>query len=257
MSQLVRYKKGKKVFEVLTKPGSVRKYRIGKLGWDNVLVSDQIFTNSKKANLAKGTDLIDVFGTNDTQSILQTIVKEGDLQISASERKEDAEEHRKKIIGYMHRTYVDAKGLPHPVTRLKEVLREAKVRLNPLGNHEKQAEEIIKKMQGKLVFKKSCVEYTIFLVHKYARKCQGIIYKYCKISRESWDRDGCLWLLTLSPGDFDSFMKDLNKITGGDYLLNIGRKDPREKKPKDEEEKSKPCKRKQKRNRRNKKMNFV
>ena len=49
MSQIVRYKKGRVVFEVVTKPGSVRKYRAGKLGWNNVLIADQVFSNFKIA----------------------------------------------------------------------------------------------------------------------------------------------------------------------------------------------------------------
>lgn len=48
MSQLVKYVSGKKRFEVLTKEGSVRKFREGKLGWNNVLMAEQIFTDSKK-----------------------------------------------------------------------------------------------------------------------------------------------------------------------------------------------------------------
>jgi ribosome maturation protein Sdo1 len=55
--QLVRYKSGKIQFEVLVKPGTVPKYREGKLGIDNVLFSDIIFKKYSKAEKATPTEL--------------------------------------------------------------------------------------------------------------------------------------------------------------------------------------------------------
>jgi ribosome maturation protein Sdo1 len=47
--QVVKYKSGKLTFEVLTKPGSVLKYRQKVLGsLDNVLISDEVFKNHNK-----------------------------------------------------------------------------------------------------------------------------------------------------------------------------------------------------------------
>jgi ribosome maturation protein SDO1 len=255
MSQIVRYKKGRVVFEVVTKPGSVRKYRAGKLGWNNVLIADQVFSNFKKGNVAKSSDLVSVFGTNNSQTILETIVREGELCVSAAERKEDMDAHRRQVIGYLHKTYVDASGLPHPVTRLEGTVDESKVRLDVAVNPKKQAEEVVKKMLGKLVFKKSSMEFTLFLEHKYAKKCQGIVYKNCEVSKESWDQQGCRWILLSSPGDFDGFVAEMNKVTSGDYLLAMGRKDPRESVPEEEQDdnrKRKPRKRDKKKNRRRK-----
>lgn len=40
--QVVRYKGAKHTFEVMTKPGTVLKWREGQLGLDNVLMSDVV-----------------------------------------------------------------------------------------------------------------------------------------------------------------------------------------------------------------------
>jgi ribosome maturation protein Sdo1 len=56
--QLVRFKHGKDSFEVLSKPGSVLKYRKGALGWDNVLVSEIVFKNSAKGDRASASELV-------------------------------------------------------------------------------------------------------------------------------------------------------------------------------------------------------
>ena len=234
MSQLVRYKHGKKVYEVVTKPGAVRKYRDGKLGWDNVLATDAIFTNFKKGNFAKGSELQETFGTSDEMKVAKMIVEKGDAQVSASERKQDFEDHRRAVIGFIQRTYVDAKGIPHPRTRIDVAVDESKVRLDPSQQVEKQADDIVKKMQGVLVFKKTLMEYTVFLDHRYAKKCSGIIYKNAEVQKEDWDAQGCKWALNISPLDFDAFCIELNRSTGGDYLLAVGRSDPRENRPLEE-----------------------
>ena len=55
--QLVRWKKGKKTFEVITNSGSVLKYRDGKESWSNVLMADVIFKNYSKGERASAADL--------------------------------------------------------------------------------------------------------------------------------------------------------------------------------------------------------
>jgi len=227
MVQLVRFSKGKKRFEVMTKDGSVRKFRNGKLGWGNVLVADQIFTDSKKGNVAKSKDLHEVFGTDDLQTCLRTIVTDGDLQISAEERKEDFAAHRRKVIAYIHKTYVDGGNLPHPISRLEAVIDEAKVRLDPRENPEKHGEDIVSKLRGTLVFKKNTVEYTIIVGHAYAKKAQGVVYKLADVRKESWDAEGCTWILNVPNSQFDGFLSALNKLTQGDFtLLADGQKPP-------------------------------
>jgi ribosome maturation protein SDO1 len=210
----------------MTKDGSVRKYRAGKLGWNNVLVADQVFTDSRKGNVAKSNDLRKVFGTDDLNTCLQKIVQEGDLQVSAKERREDQQQHRRAVIGYMHRTYVDARNLPHPVSRLEGVIDEAKVRLDQRESVEKQADEIVKKLQGTLVFRKNTAEYTVVVKHEYAKKVQSTIYQFSDVRKEDWSAQGCTWTLNVSPHDLDNLISALNKTTKGDFQLLIDGQKP-------------------------------
>lgn len=221
-NQLVRYRKGKHSFEIMTKPGSVRLFRAGKLGWDKVLVADAIFTNSKKGNIAKSNDLVNVFGTDEIDKCAQIMIRDGEAQVSATERKENMEKHRRAVIGYIHNTYLDANNLPHPIARLESIPEQAKVHLDPNGSIQRQAEEIVKRMHGTLVFKKATAEYTVLLEHAYAKKCTGVIYKYCSDPKDTWDATGCIWKLQISPREFDNFINELNKITQGDYVLTSG-----------------------------------
>lgn len=56
-TQLVRYKQGKNTFEIMVKPGTVKKYREGKLDINSVIETDVIFKNQSKGDRANGNDL--------------------------------------------------------------------------------------------------------------------------------------------------------------------------------------------------------
>jgi rRNA metabolism SBDS family protein len=219
MVQIVKYSKGKKRFEVLTNDGMVRKYRDKKVEWDKVLVTDQIFLNSKKGDVAKSKDLKDVFGKDDWLECLKYIVDCGELQVSASERKEDLEKHKRSIIEYIHSSYVDGNGLPHPVTRLVGVLVDSKVRIDSSINVRKQVEEIIKKMIGILVFKKNTVDYLIKISTKYSKKAESVMSKFSSVLKQNKDGELSTWRVSITPKSFDEFLNCLNKVTYGDYTL--------------------------------------
>jgi len=95
-AQLVRYQHGKNKFEILTKPGSVLKFREGKLGWDKVHMADVVFSNSSRGDLASGKDLEAAFGTSNPEECCKKIVETGELQLSAQERKDEMEAKKKR-----------------------------------------------------------------------------------------------------------------------------------------------------------------
>lgn len=221
--QLVRYKKGKHSFEIATKPGSVRLFLTGKLGWDKVLSAEAIFTNAKKGNVAREQDLKEVFGFSDINKCAEIIAREGDAQVSASERKEDIDNHFRAILGYLHRSYTDQTGNRYPISKLELIMEEAKIKVDPTVSVHKQAEEVIKKMQGKIVFKKGTSDYTITVSREYSKKCSAVVYKYSpSMHKEQRNSAGTTWKVCLSLAEIDNFTSEMNKITEGDFVMNCG-----------------------------------
>merc|ERR1719480_550940 len=100
--QVVRFKEGKMVFEILTKTDAVLAFQDGRLGWNDVLITDAIFTNSSKGDLAKDADLQAVFGTDDPVAVAKIIVEKGKLQLTSAQRKKFVDDKRQEIIGYLH-----------------------------------------------------------------------------------------------------------------------------------------------------------
>ena len=100
-TQLVRYRHGKLTFEVMTNLGSVQKYRDQKLGLDNVLQADVVWTNQSKGERAKGSELKEAFNTEDTMECIRVILAKGEIQLTAAERREQTEQKRREIGTYL------------------------------------------------------------------------------------------------------------------------------------------------------------
>lgn len=217
-NQTVRFKKGKYNFEILTRNGAVKLFKENKLGWGKVLAVEAVFTNAKKGNLARASDLISVFGTDNIDKCAQQIINQGNAQISASQKREAVKKHQREIVAYLNKTYVNKNGLPYSSSQLELFLAEAKIKYT--SSMKTDAESLIKKLQGKLVFRKAVQDYTLFIGQEYARKCAKIVYKFSSNFQEKWSREGCKWVLQLTLQECDDLTKHLTKITGGDYQLS-------------------------------------
>ena len=220
--QAVKYKKGKYTFEILTKPGSVKKYLAGQLGWDNVLAVEAVFTSSSKKNLAKASDLKAVFGTDNVDTCAQAIIKQGNAQ----ERKEDMLKHKNQLLEYLHSTYLDQQDLPHPLTRLEVAISEAKIRIDISIPIPKLAEQVVEKMQGKLVFKKGTMDYTLTVKKEFAKACASIVNRYSPVKKEIRSATEVLWKISIGSKSLIPMTEELNKISSGDFSLEIGHNNP-------------------------------
>jgi ribosome maturation protein SDO1 len=151
---IVKYKAGKSEFEIICKPETVLKYRNGKLSRDKVLISDEIYTNSSRGNRAKEADLKKCFDTTDTSQILDKILKEGEYKLTTKENREKIDQQRRAIVHYIHKNFLDPKtNLPHPVTRIEEVLNEIKLRVDPDIPPEHQFLKVKRQINDKITLK--------------------------------------------------------------------------------------------------------
>lgn len=225
--QIVRYKVDKQQFEVLVKPETVQKYREGKLGLSNVLFADSIFKNHSKAEKAKEAELQSAFNTSNVEECIKVILEKGEAHLTTAERKAKMDAKRLEIINYIHKYYIDPKSkTPHPVTRIESVLDSLKMRIEPDESAERQAQDIIKKMVEVIPLKKSEVEGMLQVPHAHLGVATGVVHKWCTVLRENYDSKGCVYTVSLVPGDFDTFITDLTNVTKGDFTFDLGTDHP-------------------------------
>merc|ERR1719242_31175 len=221
--QLCVYKKGKHKFEVISKQGQVLKFRENKIGFSDVLMVDQIFTNSVRGDVANANDLNEVFGFDDIMKCCQEIVSKGELQYSASERKAFVDEKTKEIVYYINKNYVDPKNkLPHPSDRISHCMKECKIRVDPKGDTRRMAEDAVKKMRGKLMFAKAVsLQAKLTIKHAHVGQCNNLIHKVANVVHEEWTGVGCVFTVELSKADMNSLQVALMKPTNGDYEITF------------------------------------
>jgi len=221
--QIVEFKIKGKRYELLTNRDKVTQFRSKGCEFRDVLAADRIFSDASKGAVVSEDAAKAAFDMSDITEIMKHIVQEGTLKLSASERKAKVEQKKNEVIYYITKNYVDPKSKnPHPRTRIENAFVEMKIRIDPEGPTEQQAEAAVKKMRGPILFGKAAqLTGTIMVKHQYYGKVSHILGAY-KFENESWDNpDGVTLSFSLTRFDLDALMAALAKPTGGDYDLKM------------------------------------
>lgn len=218
---LATYKKHGKDFEVAVEPDLAIKYKQTKNkkreDLEELLRAEQIFSDTKKGELAKEEDLQDVFGTTNFMKIAETILEHGDIQLTAEHREKLRAEKKKKIIEIIHRRAINPQtNTPHPASRIENAMIEAKVKIDEYKKAEDQIQEILSKLKPIIPIKFDNKKFRITLDLKYASKLQGILRNFGDITKETWLSDGSyLCEIEVPAGIQGELIDELNDKTHG------------------------------------------
>jgi len=205
----------------MTKQGAVTKFKEGKLGFNNVCSTTTIFTNSKKGEQAKESDLMDVFETTNEEEVCKLILKMGTLQLTAKEREAKVQQKRQQILHHIHSNWEDPKSkLPHPMLRLENAFKASKCKVDVEGDAMKQAEDAVKKMKGDLLFARiSQIQGTLTLEMKYIGVVEGMIRRFATVNKTDYEGSNVVYQFECSRGNLEIFQGALFKPTDGNYKL--------------------------------------
>jgi len=216
---VVRYKNNGKCVEVLAKPETVERFRQGKLGIDNVLVSDSLYLNANKGDLAKIQDIQTIFGTDDIQACLETVLRRGEYSLTARERSAKIEQKRGEILNYISKYYINPKtDLPHPMDRIEAAVSEIRgLKIDLDSSVELQARAWIKKLGAKLICKEcSNIVMSAQIPCYFLSKAMGIIRKYGRVVREDYNEDGDAVLgVEMIPGNYAAMATEIKAASKG------------------------------------------
>ena len=161
---VIRYKNKKKVLEILCDQRYLKDYQqlqtndARKVRLSKFLITDTIFSNYKKGNIARKSDVYSITGTtNDTDAILFIIIKHGRIPSSRDERRQLVDQKRAAIIHYFVSNFLNpANNKPHPAERIDAALKEIKgLVIDPHIPTEIQATQIFKNLIYKIPLKKN------------------------------------------------------------------------------------------------------
>jgi ribosome maturation protein SDO1 len=223
---MIKYKKFGKTFELVVDPDAAIKIKTSKSRTDedirNMLKAEKVFFDAQKGELADEKDLIDVFGTKDFFKIAKLMLDGGEVQLTSEYREQLREEKRKKITQLIHRLCVDPKsGLPHPVLRIENAMREAKVKIDEYASAEDQLQEIINKLKPIIPIKIEEKIISMTMNMHQAAKLRGIMLGYGTIEHEDWHGEMYTCKMKVPAGIYMDLVDELNGKTHGGIDIKL------------------------------------
>ncbi|MEM3144328.1 MAG: ribosome assembly factor SBDS [Candidatus Nitrosotenuis sp.] len=213
-------------FEILVKPDPALEYKLGKRkDISTVLVSDEIYTDSGKGTRASTEKLVKAFHTDDTNIIIEQILKKGDLNLTTDQRRKMIGEKRKQIIEFIAKTYVDPRShLPHPPLRIEQALEQARVSIDPFRNTEEQVKEVVEKLRTIIPLKSENLLLEITVPAQYAAQSYAVLKSTGTLKKEEWQNNGSLKaILEIPAGARASVIDRLGSITKGTATVEMVR----------------------------------
>ncbi|HIQ02866.1 MAG TPA: ribosome assembly factor SBDS [Desulfurococcales archaeon] len=211
-------------FEILVKPDLAFKFKEGKkVDIREILVGDLVYKDARKGLKASLETIRKVFGTTDIYKVAEIILKKGELQLTAEQRKALINAKKKQIIAFIAKNCIDPKtGLPHPPKRIELAMEQAKVGVDPFKDVESQAIQIIKAISRILPIKIAKAYVQVTIPAQYSGRAYSVLTGFGEVKRTQWRSDGSLLMeLEIPAGLQQELIDKVNALTKGSGEVKI------------------------------------
>jgi conserved hypothetical protein TIGR00291 len=186
---IARYEKEGYVFEILVDPDAALEMRLGKpISINKVLITDTIYKDARKGLRASEESLMRVFKTTDPRKVAEFIVKNGELPLTADQRRRLIEQKRKQIIDWISRNCIDTRTkTPVPPQRVEAAMQQVDVAIDPFKPVEEQVNAIIKALQRVLPLKVAVSVLEIRAPAEHAHKVRSNLARMGRVVKERFE----------------------------------------------------------------------
>jgi ribosome maturation protein SDO1 len=205
-------------FEILVNPDLAIKLKEGKsVSIDDVLVSDFIYKDAKKGLKASPEAMREVFGTDDPRTVALEIIKRGEIQLTAEQRRRLIEEKKAQVLNLIAKNAIDPKTkLPIPIKRLELALEQARINIDPFKPAEQQLEDIVSKLAKVVPIKIARAYVIVKLPPEHASRGLKTLQSMGSIKKTTWLSDGSLQVeLEIPAGLQQELIDRVNAVTKG------------------------------------------
>ena len=121
---IARFEQGKETFEILVNSDLAYEYITGKRKDPmSVLDAEEIFKDARKGERQGEEKIKKAFGTTDMATVVDHILKKGDVPITTEQKSRLMEEKRKQIIDIIARNSIDPRtNAPTPALRVENAM---------------------------------------------------------------------------------------------------------------------------------------
>jgi ribosome maturation protein SDO1 len=213
-------------FEVLIDPDAALAIKRGNFEGDleDVIAAEDVFENASRGDRPAENDLETVFDTTDPMEIIPEVVKRGEIQITAEQRREMQEQKRRQLIDRIARNAVNPQmdDAPHPPERIERALEEAGFQVDPMEPVESQVDDALDALRPVIPIRFAEVTVAVQVPAEYAGSAQAQIRKYGDLEREEWQADGSwIGVLTFPAGMQNDFYDLVNELSSGEAETQI------------------------------------
>jgi len=213
-------------FEVLVDPDAALAIKRGEFDDDleDVIAAEDVFENASRGDRPAESALEEVFGTTDPMEIIPEVITDGEIQITAEQRREMQEQKRKNLINRISRNAVNPQmdDAPHPPDRIESALEEAGFTVDPMEPVENQVEEALDDLRPVIPIRFDEVTVAVQAPADYAGSAQSKIRQFGDLEREEWQSDGSwVGVLTFPAGMQNEFYDLVNEHTSGEAETQI------------------------------------
>jgi ribosome maturation protein SDO1 len=220
---MARLSKAGHNFEILVDPDLALRFRKGEpISIENILASQEIFADARKGERAKGENLMKVFNTTDFPTVVTSILKHGEIQLTTEQRRRFVEEKKKEIANIISRQGMDPRTkLPHPPQRVLNAMEQAKVGIDPFRPARDQVNEVLSKIQPIIAISLERIDIAIRVPIEFAGRANAEVRKIAPVKSEEWKNDAWIAVLEIPAGMQADIYESLNKLTAGRVEVKI------------------------------------
>lgn len=225
---IARYEAKGHRFEVLVDPDRALELKSGKsISIDDVLIGDFVYKDAKKGLKASPESMKEVFGTDDPRVVALEIVKRGELQLTAEQRRKLIEEKKAQVINLIAKNVIDPKTkLPIPLKRIELALEQARVSIDPFKPAEQQFEEIVSHIARIIPIKIAKAYVIVRIPAEHSSRGLKTLQSLGVIKKTRWLSDGSLEVEIEIPAGLQQELIDkvnaLTRGTGDVKIVSIG-----------------------------------
>ncbi len=210
---LARIKIKGKNFEIEVNLDEALKVKAGKGSINDAVEAPRIFTDLKKGNAVKSSDLTEAFGTTDVYEIARKIIISGEVQKTQEFRDSEREAKIKRVVDLLLKNAVDQNGRPYTEDRIKRAIEEAHFNIDNRPPEHKLP-DFIAKLQEIIPIKVETKRIKLIIPAQYTGQTYNILKDYKE--SEEWLPNGNLQaILNIPSGMIIDFYDKLNSITHG------------------------------------------
>jgi len=205
-------------FEILVDPDLASDFKRGEdIKIEEILAVEEVFKDAKKGDKSSEEAMNKAFETTDPLEAAVIIIRKGQVQLTAQQRRDMQEDKRRMIVAKIARDAINPQTkLPHPARRIEIAMEEAKIRVDPFKSVDEQVNITLKAIRRLIPIKLEKVKVAIHIPGEDTGKVYGIIPEFGKTLKEEWQQDGSWVAVVEIPGGMqDNFYQKLSEITHG------------------------------------------